>query len=408
MKQITRSLLITTLVTTALLTGCGGSGSSQSVPQPQPQPQPVPAPLPETLDLQALVDARVSEDVPGIVLLVGKNGDTETVVAGVSSRTSLLPLQPDDIMPAGSAGKSMIAVLALQLQEEGQLDLDDTLDTWLSATILDHIPNARQMTLRQLLNHTSGVYDFLHNPAFAQDVAADPERLRLDSQALLYALGQPAHFTPGERHQYSNTGYLLAGLILDKVLGEHHSVALRERILTPLGMDQTFYIAAESADQVLNNRDFISGYRSLNDLGLSDDTSLTDLKPLVAQLGVASGPVAASVSDFALYQQGLAEEGVLLYEQSRQELIGDEYVVSVDEPGLLEGSEVVYGLGLYRETTEDTTLYHHGGDHYGWLTQNIIWQEEQLQLVLMVNCGGERCQTASSEIVQSVLQHYRQ
>ena len=180
--------------------------------------------------------------------------------AGVENIASQNPMQVYHTMPTASAGKAMIGLLVAMLADEKLLNLDDTLDTWLSNDTLSQIPNSNEMTLRQLLNHTSGIYNYTENDDYFDFLIAEPSKAKTDADFLIFALNQPASFKPGEGREYSNTGYLLAGLIMDQILGEHHSVALRERILNPLGMNATYYIGMEK-----DRGDFISGYHQFDD-----------------------------------------------------------------------------------------------------------------------------------------------
>lgn len=380
------------------LTACGGSSSPQvSTPVPIPEPLPTPQP-PAELDLQRLIDQAVDNGVVGVNLLVESSSLQFRGSAGLSNQQTLTPLLLDDIMPTGSAGKVITATLALMLQQDGLLDLDDRISTWLAPELLTQIPYGEQMTLRQLLNHTSGLFEYLHNPQFGEDLLADPDRIRLDADVIPYALNQPAYFEPGEGFQYSNSGYVLAGIILDKVLGYHHSIAVRERIIDPLGMVNTFYLGAEEG-----RRPIASGYRPLSDLELSDDDTIQDVKPLLYRLGVADAPLASTVEDYLLLQHALLDTGTLLSETSTDEFIGEGYRITIGSDYHLGGSQLDYGLGMFHEANSSHTLLHHNGDQFGWLTYNLYWQEKDMNIVMMVNCGGSVCEDQSAQIINAIL-----
>ena len=395
----TKQLLMTgAAVALALgLTACGGSSSPQTSTTPPVVPAPTPQP-PMALDLQNLIDQAVDNGLVGVNLLVESPSLQFTGAAGVSNQQSLTPLLVDDIMPTGSAGKVITATLALMLQQDGLLDLDDRLSTWLAPELLAQITNGEQMTLRQLLNHTSGLFEYLHNPQFGEDLLADPDRIRLDADVIQYALNQPAYFEPGAGFQYSNSGYVLAGIILDKVLGYHHSIAVRERILDPLGMINTFYLGAEQG-----GRTIVSGYRPLSDLELSDDDTVQDVKPLLYRLGVADAPLASTVEDYLLLQRALLDTGTLLSQASTDEFIGEGYRVTIGSDYHLSGSQLDYGLGMFHEANTSHTLLHHNGDQFGWLTYNLYWQEKDMSIVMMVNCGGSVCEDQSAQVIDAIL-----
>ena len=132
------------------LTACGKS--SKVIPDPLP-----PIPPPVVVNYQDVIDNLISTEIPGIILLVETPQTRFIGSAGVSNLQTQQAMQVGDIIPTASVGKKMIALLAAQLADEGQLNLDDTLDTWLSESILSRIANSHQMTFRQLLNHTTTI-----------------------------------------------------------------------------------------------------------------------------------------------------------------------------------------------------------------------------------------------------------
>ena len=224
------------------LVACGGGSSSGNSTAPTPPPPIV------SVDYQQMLDAFVSDEVPGVILHIDTPAEDFLGSAGLADKETNIAMRTDHQMPTGSAGKKATALLVAMLHQDGLLNIDATLDTWLDPSLLSRIANSQDMTLRQLLNHTAGVHNYLAentNPQWFAALLADPQSIKTDSFALQFSLDQPAYFPPGQGFQYSNTGYLLAGLILDKVLGEHHAQAMRQRILEPLGLNHTFYTGVE-------------------------------------------------------------------------------------------------------------------------------------------------------------------
>ena len=397
MTTIKSTLMNGLLIGMALwLTACGGSSNSSKPVVTQPEP---PAPVqPTPLDYQALIDQAVTNGLTGVTLLVESSDERFLGSAGVSNKDTLEPMTVDAVMPAGSAGKSITAVLALILQQDGMLDLDAPISLWLEEDLLSQIEHSDKMTLRQLLNHTSGIFEYLHNDQFGLDIINAPDELRLDEQVIQYVLNQPANFEPGAGFSYSNSGYVLAGLVLDKVLGYHHSIAVRERILDPVGMNNTFYLGAEG-----DKGQIISGYRALSDFGLSEDETPQDVKPILFNLGVGDAPVASTVEDYFLYQRALLNTGTLLGEEATNQFVGQEYLLTVDEDYHLENSTLEYGLGIFKETNSSNTLLHHDGDQFGWLTYNLYWEEQDMSIIMMVNCAGAVCKQQSSQVISAIL-----
>lgn len=130
------------------------------------------------MDYQLTIDGLISNDIPGIILLVEKTESRFLGSVGVSNLDSQLPMQVGDIMPTASTGKKMIALFAIQWADEGLLNLDDTLDIWVDESLVLHIVNSEQITMRQLLNHTSGVFNYadVEDDAYTDLLLTDQKR----------------------------------------------------------------------------------------------------------------------------------------------------------------------------------------------------------------------------------------
>lgn len=264
-----KHLLLLTGIAFAL-SGCGSSNKNNPLPAPQ-----------ET-DYQLVLDSAVENGIPGVALSIAGPEPQFVGSAGVADLDTLSPMQTYDAMPTGSTGKKATALLAAMLHYDGLLDVDDTIDTWLPESLLSQIQYSDQITLRQLLNHTFGVYDYLDDDISDQwfeAILSDPSSLKTDQYALQFALNKPAYFEPRTDFQYSNTGYLLAGLIMDQVLGEHHSIAMRNRIFIPLGLNNTYYNGVEK-----QLGSIVSGYLKIDD-------ELLNSKPAYENIGVADAPL---------------------------------------------------------------------------------------------------------------------
>jgi D-alanyl-D-alanine carboxypeptidase len=275
------------------------------------------------------------------------------------------------------------------LDEEGMLSIDDTIDNWLSEAILSQIENSENITLRQLLNHTSGIRNYLDGDIsdnFFQALLADPESIKTDSYALKFGLNLPAYFLPGEGYRYSNTGYLLVGIILDEVLGEHHSKEMRNRILIPFGMNSSFYNGVEKS---LGN--IISGYV------VNDVYGEFDSKPFYENIGVADAPLTASVEDLALLLKMIVGPDDDISPYVKDQLFGESHLVPINE-------STNYGLGLFIEIVKNKVVYHHNGLEPGYSTTNIYIPDSQTSITIFFNCGlSVQCENETDSLSRSVL-----
>lgn len=379
--------LFTTLACLSLVVGCSGGSDKSSAPVVA-QPIPVETPF----DYQATIDNAISETIPGIALFVEKEGLTFLGTAGVTNTDTLEPMQSYHVMPTGSAGKKLTSLLAVLLEQEGLLNLDDRINTFLDIEILEQIENSDTMTIRQLLNHTAGVFDYLDdtndNAFYNAVLSSDPTALKLDRYALSFALNKPAYSLPGEAFNYSNTGYLLVGLIIDKVLGEHHSVAVRHRIFDQLGMNESFYGGIEK-----ERGEIISGY-------FKDETvGVLDTKPFFEYIGVADAPLRANVEDLALLLKNLVAEESVFSDDVQARFFDDNSVVQVD-------ATTEYGLGIFKENVNGKTIYHHGGVEPGYTTANIFIKDSQTSITAFFNCGlTAECEAQTDKVIQIILEN---
>ncbi len=375
-----KSLLFTSIILS--LTACGG-GSTKNEPDPIIPVEPV------AFDYQGVINELISDEIPGIVLLVETPKTRFLGSAGVSNLETQRAMQIGDTIPTGSSGKKMIALLAAQLDDEGLLNLDDTLDTWLSEDILSRIPNSYQITMRQLLNHTSGVFnhpDVDDGDAEVNLLLAEPDVLKTDIDFLELIFDHPAFFLPGEGYEYSNSGYSLAALIMDQVLGEHHSIAMRNRFFDPLGMTSTYYKGSEAT-----LGDFVSGYIT--------DRGVIDTRPYLINSSNASAPIVSSVEDMAIFLKALITDDSFANNAVRNTLFGEDNLIDI-------GDGDKYGLGIGVLTRKGQTIYAHAGLTYGYSAQSIYIEDIDTSIVLFFNCGNggvNTCSTVFDDLIVTVL-----
>ena len=386
-----KSLVFSTIILS--LTACGGGDKKNTQVV-----DPIIPVEPPAFNYQATIDNAITDIVPGIILLVEKPGFKFLGSAGLADIETQTPMQTYDVMPNGSAGKKITALLTVMLDEEGLLSLDDNIDNWLSDEILAQIENSEKMTIRQLLNHTSGIHDYLDestNDDFIHALLTDTETLKTDSYVLPFGLNYPAYSLPGEAFNYSNTGYLLVGLILDEVLGEHHSSAIRNRILIPFGMNSTIYNGVENEK---SQGEMISGY-------FSNDEYDLNTKPMYENIGVADAPLRSNVEDMTLLLKFIVDQDAHVSDYVKEQLFGESHLVDYGSPyyGAVD-QNASYGLGLFKETINNQIVYHHDGLEFGYSTKNIYIADSQTSITAFFNCGGEaRCDSVTEALTETIL-----
>lgn len=245
-------------------------------------------PLPDTVQQQ--VDDAAGYGLDGIIVYVDQAGKAPALyAAGWKDREDRIPANPDVLFKIASISKLYIAATTAKVVAEGRLSLDNTLAELLPA-VAGRIENANRITLRMLLQHRSGIPNFVDADGFDWDSnQADP------NDNLELVLGQPADFEPDARRSYSNTNYLLIGAILDKVLGYPHQRYIKQELLDPLGLTHTY----ASLDQV-DPGDFASGYHH----GVDEDLKALDFE-------TPGGSMIATASDVGLFVRALNDGSLL-------------------------------------------------------------------------------------------------
>ena len=214
------------------VSACGGGSGDGSTPPP-------PTGFVAT-SVQSAVNYAVDRGVDGIWVYVDDGAAAPAVTAaGIQDRASLEPAQAAALFKIASISKVFIAASSVKLVNRGLLRFDDTIGTWLPS-VAARIANGNSITVRQLLQHRSGVRDFDSEPGFSW---REPQT---DLDALLQLVyDKPADFAPDARSEYSNTNYLLLGMILDAALGHSHHDFVQSDILTPAGMVDTYSLLTD-------------------------------------------------------------------------------------------------------------------------------------------------------------------
>ena len=194
---------------------------------------PMLVPLPETVQEQ--VDKAIDYGLDGIIVYVDRAGEAPAFyAAGWKDKGEEIPADPHALFNIGSISKLYIATAVAKLTNDGVLSLDETLTDYLPE-LFGRIENADQITLRMMVQHRSGIPNFTDQDGFDWLIS----HTDMDKELNL-VLGKPADFAPDAKYSYSNTNYLLIGRILDNVLGYDHQIYIAEKILAPLGLENTF------------------------------------------------------------------------------------------------------------------------------------------------------------------------
>ena len=324
-------------------------------------------------DYQSIIDKMLQDDRPAIALRITTPKFEISETRGYVDWENEIPLQQDHLLRIASCTKTFIATLTLIQHFEGKLDLDDVITEYLPESIASRIQYADQITIRQLLNHTSGIFNTGDNPEYWAAQYGDPTREWTDTEVLGFALDQPANFEPGTGYAYSNTDYLLAGLILDQVLGHHHSADVRSRILEPLELRSTFYEQQEPFD-----RDMLShGYFDFDGDGIAED-----YYGLRIETGRADGGLVSTADDLATFLAALATRrdfpDAKYKEQFMQELL-------TIQPASGEPGQIGTGPGIAEYDYGYGPTYGHSGGIPGYVSLMLYFAAHDVTFAMTWN-----------------------
>ena len=252
-------------------------------------------PLPHTVHEQ--VDEAISHGFDGIIVYVDEAGKPPAFyTAGWKDRDNRIASEPDSLFKIASISKLYAAVAITKMAREQRLSLDDLLVDHLPE-LKDRIEHSEKITLKMMVQHKSGIPNFTDNAAYWEN---EPENSK---RALDFALDLPASFEPGDGYEYSNTNYLLLRKIMDKVLGYSHHEYIKQKILLPLELNNTYFSLSE-----VNMDDVMSGYY----VGYEEDVKARDYGMLATAEDV--GKFLRALNNGAIFNEGEAELDPYVFE----------------------------------------------------------------------------------------------
>jgi D-alanyl-D-alanine carboxypeptidase len=287
-----------------------------------------------------------------------------------------------------------MAVTVLQLVEEGALELDAPVATWLP----DLLPDGDAITVRQLLQHTSGLYDYLEDRRFVIQAYEDPERVFEPQELVEYAIRFPSLFEPGaeDSWDYSSTNYVVLGMLVEEVTGDSLAAALRARIFEPLGLARTFSVPP----------DHVAGAQSH---GYSENTDQTEVA-LSFAYGTAN--IVTTIEDLRRFGEALFADELLEPES------GELMRTFVGGKGQYDMPELEYGLGLMRnllpigpgpdgeerDEEQGRVIGHIGG--FGGF-RGALWYgvENEILIALDVNQAATDPNDLATRVLDAILTH---
>ena len=370
-----------------------GSPSPSASPTPSSLPTaPPPAAGVPAEQLQARLDQlRRKLSIPGLsVAILWDDGRWWLGVSGRADVAGRRPVTPDSGFALASISKTFTAAVVLQLVDEGRLALDEPV-----APRLPDYPLDRRITVRMLLDHTSGLPDFFVNKRIDKALQSVPDETWTPAQTWSYVPKRRS--VPGTVWSYSNTNYMLLGELVEAVTGRSLAREVRERLLDPLDLEDTWYQAVEKPRASLT-----IGYRLLRrssggvrPVAVARATSVMPFRSVITAAGGA-GSLGGTARDTARWMQALAS-GRVLSEAMQQAMIGD----AVTTAAL--GAKVPYGLGIQVVTLAGHTAIGHSGRYLGFRNVVRYLPAEGVTIAVLTNQGVADPSRVAAALLRIVL-----
>jgi D-alanyl-D-alanine carboxypeptidase len=343
MKRVQRALVAATTAAAVLATPAAAGAAPKRTSQ------------------QEQLDAVVAAAAVGALVEVRDEHGVWRGGSGVAELGTTRPIPVDDRFRAGSITKTFVATVVLQLVAEGRLRLEDPVESWLPGVV----PNGRRITVRQLLNHTSGVFDYLYTLPMPPAPEFFDNRWRTWTAAELVqrAVANPPTSTePGAAFAYSNTGYILLGRIIQKITGRSYGQEIERRIIRPLALRGTSMPGTSPRIPGPHPHGYVRAEQGLVDY--------TEMNPSV--MG-ASGDMISTTADLNRFFDALLGG----------RLLPGHLLDEMRTPGIKDGQ--MYGLGLaWRVTTCGVRVYGNDGDALAYQAYSYSTADRRRQVTIAI------------------------
>ncbi|MDC6366970.1 MULTISPECIES: serine hydrolase [Flavobacteriaceae] len=327
---------------------------------------------PKAITLQETLDEYTAKGIPGLSVFVQTaDGQVWTGASGYSRIEDNLPMTPCNKIYTASIGKTFCAVSVLLLAQDGLVDLDDAISQHIPEEILQGFTHTDIITVRQLLNHTSGLTNLDWNTKFISDVFNDPFEITTDD-LLEYERGEGSLFEPGTDFNYSSTGYELLAALVEAKTG-NHAAFYTERIFKPLGLTETYYKNEASYPTPTS---LVNGYWDRFDTEQLENIS--DVNNHLTSIFTGSDGLITTPQDLYTFLKAIGNEGFL------SESIKTEMLDFVTTGG---STYIGYGLGLWQIKTDYGIAYGHDGDAIGAGADMWYFPEKDTYIIVATNLG---------------------
>lgn len=327
--------------------------------------------------LQSKLDEfQKSHGFPGATLgFVLPDGQSGSVATGAADLQTKRPMAPSDLMLAGSIGKTFVAATMIQLAQEGRVSLDDKIERWFGqAPWFAHLANAKDLTVRMLLNHTSGISNHVDQPGFFKALATQPDRRWKPEELLVFIKDKKPLFAAGKGFHYTDTNYILVGMVIERVTGATLFDEVRRRFLKPLQLDHIVPQEGRVIPGVAN------GYSSMSSIAGPGGALIVNGKFTInPQVEWAGGGFAATTEDLARWAQAMFTKDLFTPAYL------DQMLKEIDT-----GEVDQYGMGVEIGEGRWGKIYGHDGLFPGYLSAMSYFPQYRVAVAIQFNTDREK------------------
>ena len=326
---------------------------------------------PKGKKIAPLLESFTAHGLPGVGMAIMDKQGWWVGCAGYADLENKIALTESHLHYLQSVAKTYMAVAVLKLYEEDQLQLDDPITKYLSPNVSEMLDSADEITIKMLLNHTSGLPEYNFHPGYASTLLQYPETAFTPKDYINYIKGKPLNFEPGSKYSYRNTNYVLLSMIVDHVTG-NHGVFMEDTIFKPLGLKHTYY---QISEKKLKGETLTEGYWDRYSDGVLENISRTQRLNVTYMVG--DDGIVTTTEEAVLFLKGLLE-GELLKE-STLDLMKTWVKDKQGKPR--------YGLGLGYGEIADHIFYGHSGGGLGAGCELRYFPEKNLYVFVAINIG---------------------
>ncbi len=324
-------------------------------------------------EVQDILESITNAGVPGAAMAIKTPKGTWSYESGLASIENKIPLAGCHLHYLQSIAKTYMAVATLQLVEDGAINLYQTIDQYLPEKAKSFIPAEEEITIKMLLNHTSGLTDYNFQPAYITYLIQHPEHSFTPYDYLGFVKNKPLDFQPGEKFSYRNINYLLLALIVDNVTGDH-ATFIQDNIFDRIGLNNTFY---RNDSNYLEYDNLVNSYWDRHGSGVIENISKMQRINVSSLIG--DDGIVCTTKDAVQFLEALI----------RGQLLENNTFEMMKEWQLNSKGEATYGLGLDlgKFGSEEQIGYGHSGGGIGAGCELYYFPKQDITIFLVINLG---------------------